>query len=54
MRYLIPNPEMFICNKFCPFMVMFFYMLQVSIHHAETHSWEGHKDGKILPQFYPT
>jgi len=39
MRYLIPNPEMFIWNKFCPFMVMFFYMLQVSIHHAETHSW---------------
>jgi hypothetical protein len=54
MRYLIPDPEMFICNKFWPSMVMFLLVLQISIHHAETHSWEGHKERKIPPQLSPT
>jgi hypothetical protein len=45
---------MFIWNKLWSFMVLFFYMLQISIHHAESHSWHGHKEGKIPPQFGPT
>jgi len=43
---------MLIWNKFWLFM-MFFLVLQVSIHHAETHRWQGHEKGKIPPQFGP-
>jgi hypothetical protein len=52
-RYLISQPEMFIWNKFWSFVVMFFLVLQISIYHAETHRWKGHKKGKIPPQFDP-
>jgi len=27
---------------------------QVGVHHAKGHSWDGHEEGKILPQLVAT